>query len=74
MLVRRVVDHQVDEHANPALTAAVREFDEIAERSVARVDAVVIGDVVSVVALRRGLKRRQPNRRDAQTLEIVESP
>ena len=44
------------------------------DRAEARVDAVVVGDVVAVVALGRGLERRQPERVDAQPLEIVEPP
>ena len=49
MLVGGVVDHQVDEDADAALFAAVGELDEIAERAVARIDAVVVRDVVAVV-------------------------
>ena len=35
-------------------------------------DLGVVGDVVAVVAQRRGIKRQQPQRRDAQVLQIVE--
>ena len=43
MLVRRVIDDQIDDHAHAALLRAVREFDEVAERAVAGIDAVVVG-------------------------------
>ena len=41
-------------------------------RAVGRVDALVVGDVVAVVAQRRGIERQQPQRRDAEVLQIVE--
>ena len=50
VLVGGVVDDEVDDHADAALLGRVGELDEVAERAVARVDAVVVGDVVAVVA------------------------
>ena len=38
MLVGRMVDDKVDQHAQAALLAAMGEIDEIAERAVARID------------------------------------
>ncbi len=72
MLVRGVVDHEIDDHADAALPAAMGELDEIAERAVARIDAVIVGDVVAVVPARRGLERHQPDRGDAEAMQIVE--
>ena len=72
MLVRGVVHDEVDQHAHAALLRAVRELDEIAERAVARIDAVVVGDVVAVVAMRRGLERHQPDGGDAQAMQIIQ--
>ena len=43
MLVGGVVDDEVDEHADAALLRAMGELDEIAERAVARIDAVIVG-------------------------------
>ena len=53
MLVGGVIDDEIDQHADAALRGAVRELDEIAERPVSRIDAVVVGDVVAVVAAGR---------------------
>src|ERR1700744_6341250 len=50
----------------------MREFDEIAERAVARIDAVIVGDVVAAVLVGRGLKRHQPERADAKAVQIIE--
>ena len=36
MFVRRVIDHEVDQHTDAALLGGMRELDEIAERAVGR--------------------------------------
>ena len=72
MLVGRVIDDEVDDDANAALLGLVRELDEIAERAVARVDGVVVGHVVAVVAVRRFLEGHQPDRGDAEPLQVIE--
>ena len=45
---------------------------EVAQRAVVRVDVGVVGDVVAVVAQRRGIERQQPDRGDAEVLQVVE--
>ena len=42
MLVRGVVDHQIDQHADAALFRGVGEFDKVADRAVTRIDAVIV--------------------------------
>ena len=54
MLVGGVVDHQVDQHTKSALPAAVGELHKITQRAVAGIDAVVVRDIVTVVALGEG--------------------
>src|SRR5215469_15401212 len=73
MLVGGVVDDEVDEDAEAALIAGMGEFDEVAERAVAWVDVVVVGDVVAVVAHGRGLEGHEPDGSDAETLEVIEA-
>ena len=73
MLVRGVVDDEVDEHPYAALLRAVSEFDKIANRAVARINAVIIGHVVAVIAMGRDLERHQPDGRDAETMQVVET-
>ncbi len=73
MLVRRVIDDEVDEHTNAALLRRMCEFDEITERAIARIDIVVIADVVAVVLLGRRLERHEPDRRDTEPAEVVEA-
>jgi hypothetical protein len=71
--VGRVVDHEIDDDANPALLGAVSKLHEVAERAVTLVDVVIVADVVAVVAMRRGLERHQPDRRDPEPVQIVET-
>src|SRR5437764_1063407 len=73
VLVRGVVDDEVDEHPYAALLRAVSEFDKIANRAVARINAVIIGHVVAVIAMGRDLERHQPDGRDAETMQVVET-
>ena len=73
MFVGRVIYDEIDDQANAALLAAVGEFDEIAESAVAGIDVVVVGDVVSIVAKWRRLKRHQPDCGDADSLKVIEA-
>ena len=60
-------------HADAALLGPVRELDEVAERAVARIDAVIIGHVIAVVAMRRGLERHQPDGGDAEPVQVIQA-
>ena len=59
--IRGVIDDKVDDNANAALLAAVSEFHEVSECAVSRIDAIIVGDVVTVVLARRRLKWHQPD-------------
>jgi hypothetical protein len=50
----------------------VEELLEILHRPIRRVDPVEVGDVVAVVAERRGIHRQNPETVDAQLLDVVE--
>ena len=73
VFVGGVIDDQVDQDAHPPLLRAVREFDEIAQRSETRIDVVVVGDVIACVAIGRSLERHQPDRSDAKPMQIIEA-
>ncbi len=60
MLIGGVVDDQLDEDADVPRVRRVDEPLEVVERAVARMDAQVVGDVVAVVAQRRGEEGQQP--------------
>src|ERR1700720_4876283 len=55
MRIRSVVDDEVDDDADAALPAAMGEFDEVAERAVAWIDAVIVGNVVCRLLLKKKL-------------------
>ncbi len=71
---RRVVDDQVDEHADAERLGVLHERDEVAERPMLVVDAVEVGNVVAVVAIRGWVERLEPHAGHAEALEVVEAP
>ena len=73
MLIGRVVDDQVEKKSDASLTRLLRELDEVAESSESGIDGVVVGNVVSVVAVRRGVDRIQPQNRDAESGQVVQA-
>ena len=52
VVFRRVVDDEVCDDANAQRAGVVHELDEISERAVFVVHAVVVRDVVAVVSMR----------------------
>jgi hypothetical protein len=72
MLVGGVIDHQLGDHAQPALMGRAQEQSEIGQRAVGGMDPGVASDVVAVVAQRRGIERQEPQRGDAQLAEMIE--
>ena len=54
MLARRVVQDDVDEHAQPERVCLLDERVEVGERPELRVDVGVVRDVVAVVGAGRG--------------------
>ena len=73
VLVGRVVGNEVDKDLQPSFVGALDELVEVLERPVLGVDVVVVGHVVAVVLLRRGIERSDPYRVDSQTLEVIET-
>src|SRR2546430_5074176 len=59
VLVGGVVQHELDDDPQPAPMRLLEEDLEVVERAAVRMDAVVIGDVVAVVAGRRGEEGEQ---------------
>ena len=72
VLIGSVIDDEIDDDLHPAPVRLVHELDEIPIRAVARVDAVVVGNIVAVVAIGRGIKGREPDRFHADRVEIIE--
>ncbi len=72
VLIAGVVDDQLDHDLYIALVSALQKRLEIVQGSIRRVDVDVVGDVIAVVAQRRGKKRQQPNAGDPEILQVVE--
>ncbi len=72
VLVGGVVQHQLGDDAQAAAVRLMQESFEIAEAAVGGMDVTVIGDVVAVVAPRRGAEREQPDGGDAQVFQVSE--
>jgi hypothetical protein len=73
MAIGRVVQHDVDHDANAATVGGLDERVEVGERAKLRIDVLVVADVVAEVNLRRGIERRDPERGQAETGEVVEA-
>ena len=67
-----MVQHELDDHPEPAPMRLFEEDLEVLERAAVGMDALVVGDVVAVVAQRRREEGEEPERRHAEALEIVE--
>ncbi len=72
MLVGSVVQHDLGDDAQVALVRFVEEPLELAQVAVGGIDAAVVGDVVALVAQRRRVEGQQPDRGDAEVLQVVE--
>src|SRR3954471_22568579 len=72
VLVRGVVDDEVEEDPDPALACLQRELGEVAEAAQTRVDTVVVRDVVAVVPVGRWVDRVEPQTRDAESRQVVQ--
>ena len=72
VLVRRVVEDELGDDPEPPPVRLVEEALEVRQGAILGVDAHVVGDVVAVVPLRRGIEGQEPERGDAEILEVVE--
>ena len=72
MLVRGVVDHELGDDPQVAALGFGHEAAEIPHRAEVGIDAAIVGDVVAVVAAGARIERQQPQRGDAEVLQIVE--
>ena len=73
MLVGGMIYNKVNDYADPALLSAVGELDEIAECSISGIYAIVVRNIVAIIAAWRALERHEPEGRDAQAMKRVET-
>ncbi len=68
-----VVRDDVQEHLDPDAPGGGHQQVELGEVAEDRVDVAVVGHVVAVVVLRRGIERAQPDPVDAELLQVRQS-
>ena len=66
-----MIEHQFGYHPEPTPVSSTKKLFELAEGVVVRVDVIVIGDVIAVIALGGRIEREQPERRDTELLQVV---
>jgi hypothetical protein len=72
VVLRRVVHDEVGDHPDAAAAGGPHEVDEITQAPEPWIDAVVVADVVAVVAVGRRVERLEPDARDADAREVVD--
>lgn len=73
VLIGGVVDDQVADDAHAAVVRRAQHLDHVAQSAQARVDVVVVGDVVAVVRIGRGIERHQPQAGHTELGQIVDA-
>ena len=72
VLVGGVVEHQLGDDPEAAAVGLFDEGAEVVERPDVGMDVGIVGDVISVVAPGRRIDGQEPERIDAQVLEVIE--
>src|SRR5688572_16468154 len=67
-----MVENQFRDYPETAAMCLLQKGSEVAQITVRRVDAGVVGDIVAVVFERRRIERKQPQGRDAEIPQIIE--
>ena len=73
MLVGGVVDDQVDDDPHAPLARLQGQLGEVTQVTDPRVDAVVVGHVVTVVAPRRRMDRIEPQTCHTQPGQVIQA-
>jgi hypothetical protein len=72
VLIRSVVKNQLYDDTEIALVCFIYESLEIAHVAIDRLDAGIVGYVITIILQRRGEKREQPEGRNPQILKVIE--
>src|SRR5437867_5615311 len=73
MLVGGVIHDQIKDDPHSALRGLVCEIHEVARRTVAWIDTIVVCDVITRIAIRRRLKRLQPQTSHTEARQVIET-
>jgi hypothetical protein len=72
MLVRGVVDHQFGDHPHPQAMGLVHQLAEVRHGAEGRMDGLIVGDVVAIVAHGRWIERQKPQGVHAKFLQVAQ--
>ena len=72
MLIRTVVQNQIHDNTDPPFLRFRNQFIHILQLTENRINILIIGDIITIIILRRTKYRRQPNRINSQLLQIRE--
>ena len=72
VLVRRVIHDDLGDHPQIVVVGFAEKSLEIAQRAIRRVDPRVITDAIAIVPQRGHEEGQQPDRRDAEILDVVQ--
>ncbi|MNI03048.1 hypothetical protein D3C73_559410 [compost metagenome] len=72
MLIRRVVDDELDDDPDSALVCGFDKRTKILHRAIVGADIAVVCDVITIVAARRGKEGQEPDRISAERGDVIE--
>ncbi len=72
VLIGGVIKDQFGDDTNAAAVGGAQQLFKVTQSVVDRVDGVVVGDIITVVPLWRGVEREEPERRDPELLQVIE--
>ena len=72
MLIGRMIQHQIDDHAHAALVGLIEQPPEHPRWCRTKAQCWEIRHIITIIAQRRRIKRQQPEAIHAQPLEIIE--
>ncbi len=67
-----MIYNQIDQNTDAALPASVGKLYKVTQRAVPRINAIVIRNIIAIVTQRRRLKWHEPDRGNAQALQVVQ--
>lgn len=71
MLVGTVVEYEIHDDADIALLRFRDEFLHICHCAIRRIDATVIGNIVTIIDHRRGIDRCEPDSTRAEGFQVI---
>ncbi len=72
MLIRAVVEHQIDNHPQPLVVSQRDKALEIIQVPIIGMNAIKIGNIIAIIPQRRWIHGQQPDAGDPQLFQMIE--